>query len=139
MENEIISFDILKINRGKEKICKCSTPQYEIDTKNRLVMCFGCGAVVDPFEALISLAYRFEQLEESQRRMLHQTDTYKKLADEEFSRMIKNKVFRDMNKNYQQGLFPVCPECQNAFNPIRIGQWVNQKYVIEKGYEANEN
>ena len=46
MDNEIISFSLAKIERGREKLCKCDPPHYEIDTVNRIVSCQDCGATV---------------------------------------------------------------------------------------------
>ena len=59
MDNEIISFDLVRIERGREKLCKCDPPHYEIDTVNRIVSCQDCGATVDAFDALLTLARRY--------------------------------------------------------------------------------
>ena len=59
MDNEIISFSLAKIERGREKLCKCDPPHYEIDTVNRIVSCQDCGATVDAFDALLALARRY--------------------------------------------------------------------------------
>ena len=32
MDNEIISFNLARIERGREKLCKCDPPHYEVDT-----------------------------------------------------------------------------------------------------------
>lgn len=58
MDNEIISFNLARIERGREKLCKCDPPHYEIDTVNRIVSCQDCGATVDAFDALVTLARR---------------------------------------------------------------------------------
>ena len=39
MENNIVSFDIVRINRARDKICKCNPAHYEVDTTNRIVTC----------------------------------------------------------------------------------------------------
>ena len=56
MDNEIISFNLARIERGREKLCKCDPPHYEVDTVNRIVSCQDCGATVDAFDALLTLA-----------------------------------------------------------------------------------
>lgn len=51
-----VSFDLLRINKGMKKICRCNPPHYEFSVENRIIMCSDCGAVVDPFEAMLSIA-----------------------------------------------------------------------------------
>lgn len=129
MEHEIISFDLAKINRGKEKICKCKKPHYEIDTTNRLVMCTDCGAILEPFDALLSLAERMEEVEKLQNKMIGKAKTYSELASEEFSKLIRSRVFRNMNEKYKNGMFPICPECNTPFEPTEIQSWINESLV----------
>lgn len=120
---DIIQFDIAKINRGKKRLCRCDCPHYEIDTTNRIVMCMDCGAVVDAFDALVGLAESGERIERLQESMLQRAKTYGKLAEEEFHRMIKNKVFRDMQSHYRKNLYPICPKCGELFDPTEIVAW----------------
>ncbi len=51
-KDKVLSFTLYKVERGKEKICRCNPPHLEIDTTNRIVVCMDCGATIDPFEAL---------------------------------------------------------------------------------------
>lgn len=125
-KGRIVSFDLAKINRGKERICSCKVPHYEIDTVNRLVMCMDCGAVVDAFDALLSLTEKFEEVEKRQREMLERARRYREFADEERDRMIRNRVFREMSLHYKKGLLPVCPECGEVFDPVRISRWTRE-------------
>lgn len=129
MDNEIISFELAKINRGKEKICKCKCPRYEIDTTNRLVMCTDCMAIVEPFDALLSLAESFEKVEVLQERMLEKARVYSEMAKEETLKMIKNRTFRNMDEQYKKGMVPICPKCNTAFDPAEIKTWVNESLV----------
>ena len=78
---DIVRFDLVKINRGREKLCQCTAPCFEVDEENRIVSCKICGAILDPFEALIKLAERPERLEETQRRMLEKIKTYREEAE----------------------------------------------------------
>jgi hypothetical protein len=78
---------------------------------------------VNAFDALVSLAGRYEEIEKTQQRMLSKAQSYAKLADEEFQRMRKNKVFRDMESKYRNGLYPMCPKCMKAFDPVHIQSW----------------
>lgn len=121
--SEIVRFDIAKIERGKKKLCQCEKPHYEIDPINRIVMCTDCGAIMDAFDVLISIAENGERIEQLEERMLQKAKGYGKLADEEFNRMIKNKVFRDMQNHYRKNMFPICPKCGELFDPVKIGTW----------------
>lgn len=123
MKSDIVSFEFVRINRARGKICKCNPPHYEVDTTNRIVTCSDCGAVIDAFDALVHLTEMYEDIEETQQRMLSKAQSYAKLADEEFQRMRRNKVFRDMESNYRNGLFPMCPKCMQAFDPVHIQGW----------------
>ena len=91
---DIVRFDLVKINRGREKLCKCVVPHFEIDTENRIVLCQKCGAILDPFEALVKLAEHPEKMVEMQKRMKERIKAYKEEAEQERSKMIKSKVFR---------------------------------------------
>ena len=81
MDNEIISFNLARIERGREKLCKCDPPHYEVDTVNRIVSCQDCGATVDAFDALVTLARRYELVEDAQRKMLSKAKLYGEMAD----------------------------------------------------------
>lgn len=128
-DSRIISFDLVKINRGKEKICKCKFPHYEIDITNRLVMCTDCMAIVEPFDALCSLAENYEKMEDAQRKMMDKAKTYEEIANMEIRRMIKNRIFREMNEQYRRGMIPICPTCNKPFEPVEIKKWVNESLV----------
>lgn len=129
--NNIIRFEIAKINRGKDRICTCEKPHYEIDTVNRLVTCEDCGAVMDAFDVLVRFAKNMERIEQRQEQMEHQWKSYAKMANEEFYRMIRNRVFREMNANYRRGMLPHCPKCEEMFEPTEITRWTNKKYYNE--------
>ena len=134
---DIVRFDLVKINRGRETLCQCTAPCFEVDEENRIVSCKICGAILDPFEALIKLAERPERLEETQRRMLEKIKTYREEAEKEYSRMIKSRVFRKMQSNYNEGLFPYCPECKMQFDPVKIDRWGRWRTMtVEEKIEA---
>ena len=124
MENEIISFHLAKIEKGREKLCRCNPPHYEIDVVNRIVTCVDCGATIDAFDALVKLTERFELLEEAQTKMIEKAKAYGELAEKEFRRMRKNQVFRNMEESYRAGLFPVCPKCNETIDLVDITRWV---------------
>lgn len=128
-KDNILLFTLFKVEKGREKICKCHPPHYEIDTVNRIVSCRDCGATVDSFEALLSLAEYIDDFAEYQRKAIEAAKTYAALADEEFHKRMKYRAFRDMDKQYQNDMLPICPRCDRAFEPMEIRQYVSRKYA----------
>lgn len=74
-ENKVLSFDLLRVERNRGKLCKCDPPHLEVDPVNRIVTCKDCGATIDPLEALLSICKYNEQLEEYQREAVNYSDT----------------------------------------------------------------
>lgn len=134
----VISFDLFRVERGREKICKCNPPRLVIDEQNRIVTCECCGATLDGFEALMKLAEHSEKIKEYEKSMLEKANTYKELADKEWRRRMKNKVFKDMDAQYQNDMYPYCPKCGEMINPIKIKQWGNKKFYFYEESEAKE-
>lgn len=106
-----VSFDLLRINKGMKKICRCNPPHYELSVENRIIMCSDCGAVVDPFEAMLSIAGYHEQLRKETKRLKEKVKVYSEEANKELKRMRKSRVFREMEEAYRNNMFPECPEC----------------------------
>ena len=125
MSDEVIRFDLLKINKDSKRLCQCKTPKYEIDMINRMIRCTICQAYVDPFEALGSLCSHYEILEDCHAKGLASIKRLQEIIEKESRRRYRNKAFRDMEQKYLQNLFPVCPECGMVFDPVRITSWIN--------------
>lgn len=87
----IISFDLFRIESGREKICKCNPPRLVIDEQNRIVTCECCGATLDGFEALMKMANYIDKIQEYEKFVLDRANAYKELADKEWRRRMKNK------------------------------------------------
>lgn len=127
-KDKVISFDLLRVEKGRKKLCKCNPPHLELDTVNRIVTCADCGATLDAFEALMSLCNHMDKYREYQQEALKKCELYGKWADEEWNRRMKNKAFKDMDKQYHDGMLPHCPECGEVFEPMKISRWTNRKY-----------
>lgn len=69
-KDKVLSFTMIKIEKGREKICRCSPPHYEIDPVNRVVSCMDCGATLDAFDALLTLCEYMEKFEEYQKEAI---------------------------------------------------------------------
>lgn len=120
-----VSFDLLRINKGMKKICRCNPPHYELSVENRIIMCSDCGAVVDPFEAMLSIAGYHEQLREETKRLKEKVKVYSEEANKELKRMRKSRAFREMEEAYRNNMFPECPECGKKLRPVK-------NYVLDK-------
>lgn len=125
--SDIIRFDIARIRRDRKKLCQCGNPHYDIDIANRIVECRDCGAVIDAFDVLVRLAERGEQIERLEKTMLEKAKVYREIASDEFNKMIKSRIFRDMQSNYKKNLFPICPECGRSFDPVKIVRWTKNE------------
>lgn len=130
-KGKVLSFTLLKVEKGREKICKCSPPHYVIDTANRIVICDDCGAVLDAFDAIVELCNHIKEYEEYQDKALKQINTYREMADEEYRRRFRNRAFKEMDAEYRKGMLPRCPECGEIFEPTKINHWTNRKYYKE--------
>lgn len=133
IENKPTRLELFRVNRAREKLCQCANPHYEIDTTNRLVTCTDCGAIVDPFEALLTVCKQPEKLKEDIERLHRSAINYSEEANKEFKRMCRGKVFREMESNYRMDLFPACPICGGNFDPINIQSWTNKNILDKKG------
>ena len=121
-----VKFDLLRINKGMKKICTCNPPHYEISVENRIIMCRDCGVVIDPFEAMLSIAEYHEQLREEMNRLKEKAKVYSEEANKELKRMRKSRVFREMEEAYRKDMIPRCPECGKYFDPLKITSWTRR-------------
>lgn len=128
-KDKVLSFTLFKVEKGREKICRCNPPHYTIDTENRIITCDDCGATLDAFEALMSLYQYMDRYREYQEKALEKCKLYKEWADKECRRRMKNAAFKDMDKQYQEGMLPHCPKCGEIFEPMEITSWTSKKYI----------
>lgn len=128
----VLSFTLFKVKKGREKICRCNPPHYEIDPENRIVTCMDCGATLDAFEALMALCKHMDEYEKYQEFALERIENYKELLEEQRHIRMKNKAFKDMDKQYHEGMLPHCPECGEVFDPVKIQRWTNRKYCEQR-------
>lgn len=128
-EDNVIRFDLARIEHGKAKLCKCKDPHFEIDSANRLVMCSDCGAVMEPFEVLLIICRRWEAFEDYQKKAMRKIDAFTEEANRQFKRRLRNGWFKDAERDYlNSDMLPVCPHCDRPFDPIDSTQKVNRKY-----------
>ena len=118
---KIERLDLFRINRQAEKLCRCEIPRFEIDTKNRIIRCEICGAILDPFEAFHKVALHFERLD----------DYYENLKEiaEEYKKYKPMGIFKQYASAHRKGMLPVCPKCDKAFDFMDIKEFRNKKYL----------
>ncbi|HBC98704.1 MAG TPA: hypothetical protein DC053_03875 [Lachnoclostridium sp.] len=122
-DNDVIRFDLCKLEKNKERLCQCKNPHYEVDAINRLVTCEDCGAIIDPFDALVNICKHQDNYKEYQKEAIEKVKLYRELADKEWRRRLKNACFKDMEKRYINGMHPECPVCGELFDPVKITRW----------------
>lgn len=122
LPDNILRFDILKVEYGKRKLCQCENPHYVIDYQNRLVYCKDCGAVLEPLEVLQNLAKNWHRVES---RLEHMHEQAKEIQNYK----PHLRVFKDLASHYQRDHFsmiPLCPHCNEPFEFDEIYRWVNR-------------
>jgi len=127
LPDKIIPISTLIINRAKRKTCQCRNRKFEIDTTNREVICQECGAIVDPYDALLSIATHYDQLSEEVKYLLEQR---KKIIDWEPHLV----AIRKLELIYRGGkMIPCCPHCKNGLyaNELLISS-MNKKYEEQR-------
>lgn len=127
LPDKIIGLDQVRINRGIGKVCKCKQRKFVIDTDNRRVTCNGCGAVIDPYEALVDIAENDEQRTRQVEQLLEQK---KQIIA---CKPPQTKLFKDLEKSYRKTksryMLPCCPECEEPFYFEHIFRWHNRQFV----------
>lgn len=120
---EIPNVNVLKLEYGLEKICKCQEKKYEIDIQNRLVWCKTCRAVIDPFEALKNLALNYENINYQIKNAINYRNEL--LNYKPYLKQAKRLEQKMRNKD----MLPVCPNCKQTFEWSELNEFHNKKYL----------
>lgn len=123
LPDKITRIDVLRVERGRQKVCQCKEPCYEVDTENHIVTCLDCGAIVDPFVAITKIATYYDNLNNQVERLLDQ-------AKEIANYKPHLRVIKDMEHQYRT-MVPMCPHCHKAFDFTEIAGWYNKKYYAQ--------
>ena len=132
-----IDFEIARIERGRKRLCKCTAPHFELDPKNRIVICKDCSALWDPFNALLELTEHYERIASFEERVLEQRKqilAYKpRLAElKEFE-----KIYGDTCK--RGTMVPVCPRCGEAFELKELNHFTNRMHLVSRKNDREPN
>lgn len=135
LPNKVIGIDQIRINRGIEKICKCDSRRFVVDTQNRRITCGSCGAIVDGYEAMYELAMNGERLKNQVDNLLEQR------------KQIMNYkpwllTIRSLEKQYRgKKMLPCCPRCDEPFYLEELKSWTGREFAdarIKKYKELNK-
>ena len=109
----------------------CVRPQLSIDEESHLIFCDRCGAIVDPFAAMVIVAIFEKQQKREWDRYMERGRRFWKIAH---SYKPYRVALKEMEKNMGRGnnaMLPCCPKCDRAFDPADIKAYVNKKYVCD--------
>lgn len=124
-ENEIIRFDLARLKKDSQKLCKCEKPHYTVDLVNRLIQCDDCGAYVDPFECLSNIIDRRIEYETYQERAVQKLKWYNEELQKKHQAWRWSEFPKTANAHIKNGLMPVCPHCKEVINVSDISGWSN--------------
>ena len=129
--------DVIRVEYGKKTMCRCFDPCYEIDFQNKLVYCKDCGAIVDPFEALLSIAGRYDRFAAHTEALLEerrQIDNYK-------PHLVVNKELERRYRMQKFTMMPSCPVCGENFDlkELLSTHWTHRDYVERKRRQENKD
>ena len=137
LPEKVVRYDVVRVEYGKAKMCKCLEPHCEIDYQNQLVYCTDCGAIVDPLEALVKIARDTERWENYIKQLLEQRrqiEGYKP----------RRIIIKELEKQYvnaeRSSLEPTCPRCGRPFGLEELlkAPWVNQEFAKMREAEHEE-
>jgi hypothetical protein len=134
LPDNVVKLTTLIINRDKHKNCDCyehwyidrKWPSYEIDTTNREVTCRHCGAIVDPFEALLTIS------EKHDRCMQELTDLFNQAKElSEYKPWLL--VIRELERECRSGKMVLsCPHCNKGILFEEMTCWINKERELER-------
>ncbi|MNW44645.1 hypothetical protein D3C74_218830 [compost metagenome] len=123
MSDNIITLDVIRVERHKPRKCTCDhyNMHFTIDTVNKEITC-ECGMVVDPFDAIKNIAEHYERINRSQENM-----------DAQRRQWLKEKphsvIFKELERSYRKGtMLPECPRCHQPFDYTEIKGHINAEF-----------
>ena len=125
LPDKIKRIDVLRVEFGKKKLCNCHEPHYEIDNQNKLVHCEDCGAIVDPFTALVEIARHYDRIASQAEELLEQ----RKQIQNYKPHLVVMKELESRYRADNYSMMPVCPRCREPFDLTELTSWVSRKFV----------
>lgn len=116
----VFNLELLKIKHDAHKHCNCSGCEIVVDAANRLVYCGECGAVLEPFQAIMRIVTNYERVRKDIEHLLQQR---KQIAN--YKPWLV--TIKDLEKRYRgRKMLPTCPHCHEAFYLEELTRWTNE-------------
>lgn len=122
LPDKIKRIDVIRVERGAKKMCRCKAPHYQIDAENHLVYCVDCDAIVDPFEALLGIVRHYDRLSDQVNEILEQR---RKIINYKPRLM----TIKNLEQHYMKSFVPRCPHCREAFDFTDITEWMSAIFL----------
>lgn len=129
----VVSLDDFRLTRGvRKRSCKHNKLIY--CARNRTIHCEECGSSVDPFEAFITLANHFHDIETRHKDKLASIEAL-------ISANLHRIAARNLDKEWSRKNWAVaCPVCGNGlipedFNPVPGG--MDRRIALERRKRKN--
>ncbi|MFF5994815.1 hypothetical protein AAGS61_08630 [Lysinibacillus sp. KU-BSD001] len=125
LPENVMSIDLIKFERNRNKLCECNSLHVTIDTKNRKLYCQHCQAERDPFEVVSAMGARFDEINERLEKSLQQKkdlDNYKPHL----------KIIKELESKTRAGnnqMHPICPCCDEPFMLAELTRFYGAKFV----------
>lgn len=130
---DIVDFNLLKRGKSDHNVCKCNKwkQSFIVDEEHHSVHCNNCGNRVEPFDALMSFVYRFEEYQHASERYREILSALNEDTKKARRRRLKTGAAKEIEdkfinpKNHNK-LYPICPCCDESFDILEIvgsGRW----------------
>lgn len=126
LPTKIVDIDQLRINRNIDKICKCDKRKFVVDTTNKRINCGGCGAEIEPYDALLEIATKNSQMRKQVEQLLEQR---KQIVDYKPWLL----TIRELEKKYRgKKMLPCCPRCSKPFYLEELKSWMGREFADKR-------
>lgn len=123
LPDKLVQIDALRVNRHAKLHCSCTSPLFEVDTKNQTVQCTKCGAFISPFSALIWIADKASELNGQLERLYEQRKELRSYKPHLVAIRHLEQQYRGRKK------LPCCPRCREPFYLEDIRFWQDVRFA----------
>ncbi|MEG0381312.1 MAG: hypothetical protein RR603_06395 [Kurthia sp.] len=125
LPENLIKLEQIRIERGMEKMCKCTIKQFTIDETNRRVTCRTCGSLRDPFDAMYEMAKDWEKIHNDMKKVFEQ----RKMLDSYKPHLRIIKELESKTRTGPNKMHPICPACDEPFALEELTRFYGAKFV----------
>lgn len=119
----VFNLELLRLDHQAKKHCEHTSAKILVDQVNHFVHCGECGAILDPFAALVRVAKSYEDVQKGVKLLLEQR---KEIA----AYKPHLKIIKQIEQDYRgRKMLPCCPHCGEAFYLEELAHWTNRELV----------